>query len=643
MSDIKTPESTPVDPDQTIIQISAVYKSEAKEAKQDRMKKNTINWDTFNLRGDFSHKKSGQSKEFLPSMSMGVEQVASFLHQAMVDSSPWFKIDAEDGIDPKTALIKPEEMTKLTERQLDKIKFPLIVEDGIKSGVVGSIIIAKVYGEYVDRPEFRVKKKMTFTGIKKTLEKVEKKAWQLRVKIIRQEDWYPDPTGRKLYFCEEMEMDYAQVLDMAKGENAIYNLEEVKKLVPGVSDSDQDNKKARETAQNLTTHNRKRVKIQEWWGDILDTTTGEVLHKNVVWTIANDQFLIQKPTQNPFWHNKRPYITVPILRNPNPGEWTKALADAPTALNLAKNELFNLMLDSGMMATYGIRQLHTSWLVDETKIAEGIPPGTTLEVNDQCPPGAKVMEACQTGEMSSEATQLFNIVGSELNQSMMTNDLRMGQMPARQVKATEVVEASQTITSMFTGLAKIVEDSFVEEVLHLAWMTIAQNMDDMDDREIESLFGKERAQQLAAIQPAERFHATVEGYQFKVFGISQTLSKMKDFKKAQMVLQTISSSEVLMEEFAKKYDFGKFLDFMMRSLDINTDQIQLSEADQLAMKMGAGGAGGGGPMAPGATQPGTQPNAQSQIAQAGAAPENKGPGSRFPQPKGTAAAGALIG
>ena len=46
---------------------------------------------------------------------------------------------------------------------------------------------------------------------------------------------------------------------------------------------------------------RKRVKIWECWGNVVDRTTGMIIHENVVWTVADDRFLIRKPTPNPFW------------------------------------------------------------------------------------------------------------------------------------------------------------------------------------------------------------------------------------------------------------------------------------------------------------------------------------------------------
>lgn len=610
MSDkVELPKFQGSEEDQNILRYSFNCRQEAYEAKRDRMAKNRLNWDTYNLKGDFSHKKAGQSKEFLPKQMMATEQIASFLHQAMIDAGNWFSIDLEEGVDQP--LLKSSEMTAITRRQLNKIQFDQLVEDALKMGLLGSLMIAKVHGEYIEKSRYVIEREQRDDGtVKPSLFRKKKQVWQARIDLVRQEDWYPDPTGSGLYEMEQIETDLHLVQKQAQGDFAIYDKSVVDQITGGFEDIEQTSKRARETDQNQTFgSSRKRVRLWEFWGNILDPTTGELLHENVTWTVANDRFLIRKPTKFPFWHGLDPYVVCPILRLPK-SVWHKALMDGPTALNNALNEIFNLQLDAGIMSTWGIRQLRTDWLADETKYSDGVPPGETIEVNGSCPPGQKVMEPVQTTTMSPETTATYQATNAEFQQSSLTNDLRMGVLPSRQVKATEVVEASQTITSMFTGIAKIVELNFVTKILEKLWPTIAQHINDLDEKEIEVLFGKERALEIRSLANEDIFAGTVEGFKYKVFGISETLNKMKDFKALTALLQSIGTSEVLIEEFTKKYDFGKLLDKIMKSLNIDTDELEIPEVEQMAMKAQAA-------MQQGATQPGTTPNMQSQIPQVG--------------------------
>lgn len=613
------PEGTSVE-DEAVIRATYSYREEAYNSKRDRMVQNRLNYDAYNLKGDFSHKKRGQSREYLPKQALAVEQISSFFHQAMLDVGEWFKVDYAPGV--KDLKIKPNEVRLLLARQLEKIKFDEQIEDLLKLALLGSLAIAKIHGEYVPKPVFYTQSHLDENDkLKHVLFRADKRAWQLKVDLVRQEDFFPDPTNDRLFEVQQLEMDLHRVKELSRGPNAIYIPEVVDQLTGGFEDMEQVARKARETAQNQTyTTFRKRVRIWECYGSIIDPSTGELIHKNVTWTVANDRYLIQRPRAYPFWHGSHPFIYAPIIRTPH-SVWHKALMDAPTMLGIASNEAFNLALDAGIMAAFGIRQLRTEWLVDETKVSDGIPPGETLEVNSMCPPGQKVLESVQTGTLSPEVFQIYNLLGSEFNQAAITNDLRMGQQPARAVKATEVVEASNTITSMFTGMSRILEGNLIVSILEKAWMTMVQNMDDLDSEEVIALLGKDRAVELAAIPPEERFKDSVSGYKFKVFGVSQILNKAKDFKKIATLLQTIASNQPLTEEFIKKYDFGKILTEIMKSLDLDVEKLEIDKAEQQAMKgMQAGGPGSGAP----------QPDIQSQISQIGSMGGEGNPGG--PQP-----------
>lgn len=598
----------------TIISCLSSYRQESSEARLDRIEQNRINFDCYHLRQDWSYKQKGQSREFLPKMAMAVEQAATFLQQGLTDIGDWFRVEPEPGLLEDLMKVKPSTVYLLLQRQLIKTGFLNFVGDAAKIGLVGSLIIAKVGGKYVNKPIYRTKSDFKNGSYKKRLIKMEDKVWQLDVSLVRQEDYFPDPTGRGLYEVQDIYMDYWEVERLATGKDAIYDLEAVKKI-KGQYDGqgvDREYQKARETGQNTTNHGyRNQVKISEIWGNIVDSN-GALIYENVVCTIANDQIVIQKPTPNPWWHGESPFVAVPIISVPH-SVWGKALMDAPTMLNKASNEMFNLVLDGGMMAVHGIKQLRKHWLEDQSQVDDGISPGTTLLVNSSCPPGATVLERVDTSTVPQDGLNVLNILNQEFNVSALTNDLRMGVASFRAVKATEVVEASQTITSMFSGMAKNIEgednSGLITPILQKAWKCIAQNINDLDSNEVKSLIGEKKAAELLAMGNEELFADTVQGCKFRTFGISATLNKQKDFTKLTAMLQTIGSSEVLTEAFMQKYDFNKLLTEIMRSLDINPFKIEAEKAD--------GGDLTQPPLEPPA--PSGLPDEQSQIVQAGAA------------------------
>lgn len=604
--------------DKDLINCISNYRAESKEARRERMDKNKLNFDAYHLRQDFGYKLEGQSREFLPKMSLAVEQNANMIQQGLMDIGDWFAVEPQSGMNEDTMSIKPSTIYKILERQLAKDGFMRKVSDLTKLGLLGSLIICKVGGKYVKKPKFIAETKMEDGKYYKHLVKKDDKAWQLDIKLVRHEDYYPDPTGRGLYEMEDIYMDYHDVLRLATGPDAIYDLEVVKKL-EGTSEStnsgaDQNWNKSRETGQNVTTSTyRRQVKLTEVWGNLLNSD-GELVHESVVCTVANDVHIIQKPTPNPYWHQESPYLAVPLLSVPH-SVWSKALMDAPTALNIAINELFNLSLDGGMMSVHGIKQIREDWLSEPQQVADGIAPGSTLKANASCPPGFKVLERVDTSGVPQDALKMLEMTNQEFYAAALSNEMRGGGMDFKNVRATAVVESSQAINNMFTGIAKQIEgdenSGLITPLLQKAWKVVAQHIGELDPNELKALVGAQTLNKLLTMGPEEIFADTVQSAAFRTFGISATLNKQKDFTKMTALLQTIASSEAMMEAFIKKYDFTKFLTELMRSLDIPSFKLEADEKDggDLSQQQ---------PQMPGMGQ-GEMPNAQSQIPQAGAA------------------------
>lgn len=592
-----------------VLQIYQVYKQEATSARQSRIDKNKLNFDCYNLNQDFSEKNKGQSSEFLPKLSMAVEQSANYMQQGLIDLGDWFKVQPSPGLNEDTMRVKPSEIYKLTSRQLNKCNFVTQVGNATKLGLLGSLMIAKVHGGLVNKPRYVVKAESKNGAIKKRLIKQEDKVWQLKIDLVRQEDFYVDPTGRGLYLMQDIYMDYYEIERLSSGPNAIYDKSIVRENLKGSgigSNSLHDYNRNRESGQDYSHNGRRnKIKVTEIWGNFINVD-GELIYENCVATIANDTHVIQRPSPNPYWHGLPPFICAPILSvHGNP--WGKALMDAPAMLNQAINEMFNLILDGGLMSVHGIKQIREHWLADPSQVDNGISAGDTLRANTSCPAGATVLERIDTATVPQDGINVYNLLNQEFNTSALTNDLRMGVQPFRQVKATEIVEASQSITSMFTGLAKRLETDWITKILEMSWATCAQHMQDLDDDEIVALIGSKRSQQLMAMGPEELFAETVQGCKFEVYGISANLNKQKDFTKIQALLQTVGSSPILMEEFAKIGDFSKLLKEIIRSLDINMAKIENEEHAAEANEILGG------------QVPGEVPNDQSQIPQAGAA------------------------
>src|SRR5690242_20716148 len=78
----------------TVLKAIREAKREAETAKKRRMSINRTNWQTYMGQQDFSHKQTGQSREFLPKVPVAVEQFSAFIKKALVSYGNWFSVDA---------------------------------------------------------------------------------------------------------------------------------------------------------------------------------------------------------------------------------------------------------------------------------------------------------------------------------------------------------------------------------------------------------------------------------------------------------------------------------------------------------------------------------------------------------------------
>lgn len=608
----------------------------ADQAKFERMQKNKLNWDVFHMRHDFSHKTAGQSREVLNMQAMAVESTSAYFQQALIDEGDWWGCDAKDSRSESKLKVRPDIIRDLTNDQLDRARMLKHVGLGVKSGLLGALIITKVHGEQKAVPRYVANRNPNRKSA--TLKKIDKTSWQLKLDVVSQTNYYPDPTGAGLYEIEDMFCDLRDVLACAEGPDAIYDADIVSQIQPlqDVTEAEETDDKRRKTDQNeVPLGFRSRVKLTEYWGDILDDD-GCVLHKNCVATLANDKWLIRRASDNPNWHQESPYVAAPILDLPD-AVWPKALADAGTRHNIALTELYNLMVDGGMKAVQGIGMIRKDWVDNVQALENGIKPGATLNVNSQCPPGAKAYEMVQTGTVPPDAQNMYNIQRQEFNASMLTSDIRSGIQPKREVSATQTVETSQTITSVFKGICEQIEQNWIKRILQKGWMSTCQFSDDIDENDVRSVLG-ERADAFLALTPEERFAETVQGVKFSVYGISQQLAKAQDFRKITTLLQTIGSSEPLLESYVKRYSLDELLNEAMRSLGLNTRKLEISD-DEKAMMAQPQQADQQQPSPQGATpdlmSQVQSPNTGSQADQLGSAAGPQIPQSSFPGSKAT--------
>ncbi len=603
----------------TVIKAVREYKNEAQQARRFRLKRNRENRLAYLGIQDWSHKNKGQSKEFLPKVPVAVEQFVGFAKRALTQFGSYYEIElGKDSQSPLSggqirSLLNCHLDNLLTEDNVTST-FPTLVSDGLKVGCLESLCIFKVHGNMINSRKFVLEpgqQVISPEGVVEqddaTLKPVDVKNWRLRIDLLQPEQYYPDPTGQGLYEIHSAEKDLHYVKKRA--EEGIYNKEAVRRIEEDFTTKEDQHRRPIDKNQNETQKPsfRKKVRIDEFWGTIVDAK-GNVVHENIFCAIANDKYLIRKPAPNPFWHQESPFVAVPLIRVPF-SVWHKALFDHASQINFAQNELFNLIIDGGIASVWGIKQLRVDDLEDPRQVADGIKQGDTLQVKSTLPHGAKVLETASEGAVPPDSMAVLEMLSREFAASALSNELKLGNLPGNDIKATAVVEMSQSQAVTLDGIIGDIERFLIGRTLNKAWLNMLQNMDDVSSDEVIDAIGIKAAFILSRMSPAERFATFAGQCSFKVNGLSAVLAKVRDFQKMMALLQSVITNPILMQAFFMKYSPDRVLAHLMKTLSVNPEQMERDEEEmarmqgdlqnlpifqQLTGTANTGGEGGGG-------------------------------------------------
>lgn len=628
-----------------LLSIARRYYSRSDMAFRPRRKKNDENWLAYLGEQDFSYKADFQSREVTPAFPIAVEHIVGTFERALTDSDDYLIAEA-----PSPAgqpFLEPQIIADLLQFFLERLHRPgnhaetgygihMLVGDATKRGIMEPKVIAKVVPTIVKQNRFRFKrtdpkpKQGSFPAhefLGDESKPVAEERLRLAIQLIAYEDYFPDPSPECRYEIIRTRRAIHELLA-----NEEYIRENVLKLLGTANEEYSKRGSAARDADKNIGPDPYVVDVFEGWGDIIDYETGEiavingVYCENVFWAWSGDQILRQ-PTPNPFWGGARPIVSSELLRVPGSVEG-KALADHAVPMWKAMNELVNLLLDGAMRAAWGVGQVRADIMESPEEVADGVPQGYTAVLKPNTPLGAKFYERVDNGEAPQLSLENLNRLEGYLQTALAMPDTKLGVLPQRQTKATEVVQTLQASGSLYESFAARFEH-WLEAVFQLCWQMILQYADDLMEDEIVQILGPTNALRIMSLTPAERFKLLGRA-SFRVRGLRGVASRERTFNKLMTVVNLLSQNQQFADNFGQSYDFTKLWSQLLRSTGVDPTSLEIDESpdqgdqnppDQAPPDQGPPAEVAGGQLNPqlaGATGA-SQPNVPDNSATAGAA------------------------
>jgi hypothetical protein len=569
--------------EQEMLQAIDVYRKMSHQTRWTRISRNKENWDFYHGRQDWSHKMKHQSKDFMPDFPMAMERIALTVAQPYAETEDWFDT-VNVGIGP--AAFDPITVRKWLLFYFKRLyqpgdyadtarDFSIVMYDAAKLAALEAMVTFKVYAVRCNRLQYLLESgnplsdyHSDYAQLEAVVQQVEVPTLRLAIDLIPWEDYYPDCSGNNVYDIHEKSVTLHHLR-----ENPDYDERVIDELVNAMGDK-------ASTGGTMPDYEKRRradaddpgsamtTRIRETWGDIVDFRDGKVLARNVLCTTTTGSRFLREPVPNPFWHGRRPFISVPLLRVPL-SSIHKAIADHAVPVARSMNELDNLMLDGAIASVWGTRQFKPDLIQNAEETEDGVPQGFTGILKEGVPQGEKFLERVDTGEVPAYAFQMQQQKSAQFQIATALPETAQGNLPSKDVKATEIQAAAGASQGFFGGIAAFLDKSGVTPIIELAWMTLWQYVDDFLEPEVVQIIGPERALVLQAMPAAERFVMLAQAVRFEAKGLRQLAQSQEMFARLTTFLQSLGVNPALLMAFDSKYDLVPYLDDMMKAMRLD--------------------------------------------------------------------------
>jgi hypothetical protein len=320
--------------------------------------------DQYLCKKNWGDKEKWQSKAYVPISKPKIKRATRLIKRILMSTDNFFDFDH-----PGKNEIKKKKCN-ITKRglgvHLRSAKFLDRFAEALESGFVMALMIIKFWvgeedgrfsidtsrGEIVRDRKLKLKCKAInpynffFTRDKK---------------IVIEDEWITLPELKKMAELTNGDGDY------------IYNRTQIKKLISGdygdpqKLDEEEEKRLRRLGISKEQNKFRKDVLLSHFWGPYI-TEDNEIERENCHFIIANEQYCILDPKDNPFWHKKPPYVfdsPMSVLFR----HIGKGLTEDVRGIENAIVDFVNLQMDNLLWRLLGVREID-AMAFDETGKAD---------------------------------------------------------------------------------------------------------------------------------------------------------------------------------------------------------------------------------------------------------------------------------
>lgn len=523
---------------------------EAKKVAEPRVEVRRRCWALYNNEYDWSDKAWWQHKAPIPKVRSAVDKAVALFRKTLLSMNPFYGMQAES----KAGRAKGKFTMLLTDYHFDQCAIIEAMIDAFKVGLITSEAILKCWWmrtkDFKPELEIHQKEELTYefgvpTGkITKEVREAKLKQYMkgmLGVAPVNPDNFWIVPGTKKRMVIERDQATLNEIESLA--EEGIYEKDDVKRLRDKLFNSttiqeDTTPQITKEGAPSSTTYLR-QVDLWHFWGDIYDVQ-GKLVKCDASFTLANQDILIRKARDNPFFHKDPPYILGTPYKVPF-STYSRGMVEDVMELATAITEMANLIADGALYDALKAFSVDIDQLDDPSEARQGLYPGKLFvrKSGNAVAPNEQLIQTVQVGKIPQEAMNMISLFEKYYQEGSYINEWVAGQGGKGERTLGEVNIKTQSALQGLDESARNLETTLIEPAVDMCARIIYQYHEEYTLPRLMDNYPN-IAIMLQGLQPAERYSVMMGDFSFKVRGLSMMIERQQRIGELKEILQLLS-------------------------------------------------------------------------------------------------------
>jgi hypothetical protein len=489
---------------------------------------------------DFDDKAPWQSRITFAKAHSAVKNFVAQIMRLLMQSEQWITVEPGE-VNPTVDLKRTAPLVEKTVlRLLDNAHFRSQFRDALEFSAIGAPGVLKIGWIYQNKLDLSVGGDDTGP----LLIQKKRKEGQLYVQSIDPWHMWWGPRTRENnrydFLIEESLVDVDE-LKAQKGLDNTDELEHVDRIADQMYFADQVYTRdfARYDKRLVPAeHYRKQALIWEYWGDIIDVHTQEVVDANVHILIANRTTML-KYEKNPYWDMLPPYVVFSplVVAGRFPGQ---GLLEMNTSIKDGIDRLAQMQEDHLKFSVVPMLEVEASALENpEGDMQTGVQPGKVFY--KRAGAGAQAVSGVQFPQLGNASFNFQLEMGKEYQRGTFITEQSQGLLDVKgETTATEVQQTQLQSTLNIADIAQTIEDNCLNFVAEKTWSRAFQYIDATTKPTWSELLGPQIGGLLDQLPIQTRIQLIWGRYNFKAHGLSRSIERQQNLSKYKDLMMTMA-------------------------------------------------------------------------------------------------------